>query len=106
MISITNLKSSNKEGPAPESAGAREVAVASGLRLRGNRGRLTARLVAAGIDQLEGRESVLVGRPGGATRRLRVEEHSTYGDRVVLKFAGIDDAAAAADLVGQDILMP
>ncbi|MBI1950728.1 MAG: 16S rRNA processing protein RimM [Acidobacteria bacterium] len=80
--------------------------VAAGLRLRGPRGRLTARLVPGGIDQLEGREWVMVGRPGQAPARLPIEEYSIYGDRVVLKFRGIDTAGAAAGFVGQDILMP
>lgn len=80
--------------------------VATGLRLRGAGGRLTARLVASGIDQLEGRGWVLVGRSGGVTRRLEVEAYSMYGPNVVLKFRGVDDAEQAAELVGQDILIP
>ncbi len=83
-----------------------EVPVATRLRLRGARGRLTARLVAGGIDQLEGRDWVLVGCPGGRLRRLAIEEHALHKDNVILKFRGIDTAAAAADLVGQDILIP
>jgi len=82
------------------------VTVANGLRLRGAGGRLTARLVASGVDQLKGRDWVLVGRAGSQTRRLPVEEYSMYGDRVVLKFRGIDDATGASELVGQDILIP
>lgn len=80
--------------------------VAAGLRLRGAQGRLTARLVPGGIDQLEGRDWVMVGRPGQGPRRLDIEEYSIYGDRVVLKFRGVDTAEDAAGLVGQDILMP
>lgn len=82
------------------------VVVAAGLRLRGPRGRLTARLVPGGIDQLEGRDWVMVGRPGQAPARLPIEEYSIYGDRVVLKFRGVDTAEEAAGFVGQDILMP
>jgi 16S rRNA processing protein RimM len=80
--------------------------VATGLRLRGALGSLTARLVPGGIDQLEGRDWVLVGRGGGDQKRLRVEKHSSYGDRLVLKFLGVDSAEAAAAFVGQDILIP
>jgi 16S rRNA processing protein RimM len=82
------------------------VTVATGLKLRGSGGRLTARLVPSGIDQLRGQDQVLVGRAGGATRSLSLEEYSTYGDRVVLKFRDVDDADAASSLVGQDILIP
>jgi 16S rRNA processing protein RimM len=106
MDGITTLKSSNREGRSPGPSGDTEVAVASGLRLRGAGGRLTARLVVSGIDQLEGRDWVLVGRVSGPTRRLAIETYATYGDRVVLKFRGIDDASAASGLVGQDILIP
>jgi 16S rRNA processing protein RimM len=80
--------------------------VAAGLRLRGAAGRLTARLVRGGIDQLKGRGWVLVGRPGQAARRFEIEEYSIYKNNVVLKFRGVDTAADAAGLVGQDILMP
>ena len=83
-----------------------EVPVATGLKLRGAGGRLTARLVPGGIDQLEGRDWVLVGRPGGILRRFAIEEYSIYRDKVVLKFRGIDAAPAAAEIVGQDILIP
>ncbi len=87
-------------------AGEVEVPVATGLKLRGARGRLTARLVPGGIDQLEGRDWVLVGRQGGVLRRCSIEEYSIYKNNVVLKFRGIDAAPAASDLVGQDILIP
>ncbi len=80
--------------------------VAAGLRLRGPRGRLTARLVPGGIDQIKGRHWVLVGHPGQAPTRLPIEEYSTYGDRVVLRFQGVDTAEKAAGFVGQDILIP
>lgn len=94
---ITNLKSSSERGPIP---------VATGLRLRGAGGRLTARLVDGGIDQLAGRRTVEVGRQSGARTRYAVEAYTIYGDKVILKLVGIDSAAQAADLVGQDILLP
>jgi hypothetical protein len=52
--------------------------VATGLRLRGAGGRLTARLIAGGIDQLEGCSWVLIGHFGGKTTRFEVEEHAAY----------------------------
>jgi 16S rRNA processing protein RimM len=106
MGSITNLKSSSREERSAGPAADADVTVATGLRLRGAGGRLTARLVASGIDQLEGRDRVMVGRAGGPTRHLPVEEYSMYRDNVVLKFRGVDDAAGASELVGQDILIP
>ena len=100
------MKSSNS-GPAP-SAGeaAAEVVVATGLRLRGAGGHLTARLVPGGIDQLGERTWVLIGRLGGPTTRYELEEHRSYADKVVVKLRGIDGAGGAAGLVGQDILLP
>ena len=86
--------------------GAPDVVVATDLRLRGAGGRLTGRLVASGIDQLEGRAWVLVGRPPGPVLRLSLESYSIYGRNVVLKFEGVDDAASAGGLAGQDILIP
>jgi 16S rRNA processing protein RimM len=106
MGGITNLKSSSRGGASTAPAGDAEVVVATGLRLRGADGRLTARVVVSGIDQLKDREWVLVGRATGPTRRLPIEAYMTYSDRVVLKFQGIDDAGAASGLVGQDILIP
>ncbi len=99
------MKSSSDDG-CGRPGGNVEVPIATGLKLRGAGGRLTARLVPGGIDQLEGREWVLVGRPGGVLRRLAIEEYSIYRDKVVLKFRGIDAAPAAAEIAGQDILIP
>lgn len=82
------------------------VVVAEGLRLRGARGHLTARLVRQGIDQLRGRAWVLIGPPGAPGRRHEVEESRTYGDRVIVKLRGIDSASRAAAFEGQDISLP
>ncbi|MFQ5877760.1 MAG: ribosome maturation factor RimM [Acidobacteriota bacterium] len=80
--------------------------MATGLRLRGARGRLTATLVPGGVDQLSGRGWVLIGRAGGVTARHQVEDCATYGNKVVLKLEGIGSAEAARPVVGLDILMP
>lgn len=105
MDGITNLKSSNDDARGVPTAPA-EVVVATRLRLRGAGGRLTGRLVESGIDQLQGRSWVLVGRLPAPPRRLTIESYNVYGRNVVLKFQGIDDAGAASQLVGQDILIP
>jgi 16S rRNA processing protein RimM len=83
------------------------VTVATGLRLRGADGRLTATLVPGGIDQLHGRRSVLVGRAGAGTGTEReIESSMAYGRKLAIKFRGLDDANAAETLVGQDLLLP
>ena len=83
------------------------VAVATGLRLRGPDGRLTATLVPGGIDQLRDRRSVFVGRAGAETgREMEIESSLVYGRRLAIKFRGLDDASAAEPLVGQDLLLP
>ncbi len=100
---LTILKSSNRSDSAGEGGFA---VVATGLRLRGAGGRMTARLVRGGIDQFDSASWVLLG--GGKTppRRIEVESASVYSDKVVLKFRGIDTADAAAELAGSDILLP
>jgi 16S rRNA processing protein RimM len=82
------------------------VVVATGLRLRGAGGRLTARLVPHGIDQFAGRGPVLVGPPEGPWTPFEVESHRVYDGKVAVKFRGVDDASRARDLVGMDISLP
>ena len=85
----------------------RLVTVATGLRLRGPRGHLTATLVPGGIDQLQGRRSVQVGRSVTETgREMEIESSLAYGRRLAIKFRGLDDATAAEPLVGLDLLLP
>jgi len=84
----------------------RLLPIATGLRLRGAGGRLTATLVEGGIDQLRGRDWVLVGRLPGPATRYNVETYTAYGRKLALKLRGIDDAEAATHLAGLDILLP
>jgi 16S rRNA processing protein RimM len=91
-------------GTAPP--GLDTVPVATNLRLRGIDGRLTASLVRGGIDQLEGRREVLVGRAGSDATLREIETYETYAHKVVVKFRRVDSAAQAAPLEGLDILMP
>lgn len=108
MGGLTILKSSSSPGGSPGATETMEalVPVATGLRLRGAGGRLTASLVPGGIDQFQGRDALLVGRAGGPVSRLEIEAYTIYGRKVVLKLRGVDSAAAAAVFEGQDILMP
>src|SRR5574341_2597754 len=99
MDSITILKSSSSHRPPGGGADLPEATVATGLKLRGTGGRLTARLVPSGIDQLAGRDWVVVGCASGPKRRVPLEEYSIYKDRVVLKLGGVDSAADASSLV-------
>jgi 16S rRNA processing protein RimM len=101
------LRSSTRsETGAASPPAAALCAVATGLRLRGAGGRLSATLVPGGIDQLQGRRSVIVGRVGGTGRTFEIESVQTYGRRLAIKFRGIDDPAAAEGLVGLDLLLP
>ena len=102
---LTILKSSSSGETTTEDASGL-VTVATGLRLRGAGGRMTARLVPGGVDQFTGTPWVLAGRGVRGLRKIEVDEVMTYGDKVVFKFRGIDSAAAAAELAGCDILMP
>ena len=107
MGAITILKSSTDDRVAGDAVDpGRLVPIATSLKLRGNRGRLTARLIPGGLDQLEGRPTVYVGRGAGPWQRLQIEEYGTYGEKLVVKLQGIDTAARAETLVGMDISMP
>ena len=98
--------STDTNGPERDTGRDRLIPIATGLKLRGNDGRLTARLIPGSIDQMEGRAEVYVGRGAGPWQCLRVEEYSTYGRKLVVKLRGIDSAADAEPLVGMDISMP
>lgn len=107
MTGLTKLKSSSDaDPPGPDATAGPAVTVATGLRLRGAGGRLTARLVPRGIDQLGRTPSVLVGRAGGGLAAFEVEEYTVYSGKVVVKLRGVDSVDRARDLVGKDILLP
>jgi 16S rRNA processing protein RimM len=107
MVALTILKSSKSESfPTPGGPEDRSITVATGLKLRGATGRLTATLVPGGVDQFRGRTWVLVGRTTGPGGRQEVEEYEIYGQKVILKLRGVDSASQAQALVGQDILIP
>lgn len=89
----------------PPPGGEPLLPVATGLRLRGGGGRLTASLVPGGVDQLAGRREVHIGRAGGPASLREIEAYTIYGRKLVLKLRGIDTAAAASVFEGQDILM-
>jgi len=80
--------------------------VATGLKFRGITGRLTARFVPGGVDQVRGRDWVLIGPAGGPYGRYEVEESSSYADKVVIKLRGIDSPEQASSVTGQDIFLP
>jgi 16S rRNA processing protein RimM len=101
------LRSSTRSEPGAAPPPAALCAVATGLRLRGAGGRLSATLVPGGIDQLRERGTVIVGRLGGAPgRTFEIESVQTYGRRLAIKLRGVDDPAAAEALCGLDLLLP
>jgi 16S rRNA processing protein RimM len=105
-ITISTSSSSVVARGGTTAPGPETVPVATNLRLRGVDGRMTASLVRGGIDQLEGRREVLVGRAGHDANLREIETYETYGHKVVIKFRGVESAAEAAPLQGLDILMP
>ncbi len=74
------------------------VVVARLLRPRGNRGELAAEPVGDCKRRFEDLADVFVGG-----RALRVESAWWHGDRLVLKFAGVDSISAAGALAGLDV---
>lgn len=103
-MSITNLKSSSRAGG--READDEPILVATGLKFRGSGGRLTARLVPGGIDQLKGREWVLIGSGKGPYERYGLEESGSYAGKVVLKLRGVESADQAGKVIGRDIFLP
>jgi len=80
------------------------VLVARHTTLRGARGLLTARLVAAGVRPFRPGRPLLL-RRGGAQRQFSLRTAEFYRDRVVLQLEGVSSAAEATPLVGSDILL-
>ncbi len=74
------------------------VVVARLLRPRGNRGELAAEPIGDSKRRFDDLGDVFVGG-----RALSVESAWWHGDRLVLKFAGVDSISAAGELAGLDV---
>lgn len=91
---------------AASEVGQREawVLVARSAKLRGARGLMTARLVAAGTHPFRPGQAVTLQR-GGERSEQTLQSAEVYRDRVILQFRGVASASEAAPLAGADILL-
>jgi len=84
------------------------VIVGETLRSHGVKGDILVRGVSAatGDETLLGLNRVFVARGPGAVRELRVSEARRLGERLVLRFEGIDNREEVARLGGHFLLLP
>jgi len=75
---------------------------------RGNAGELTVRVASGAAERWTELRHVAVRRSAeaGVESSFDVESARAYGDRLVLKLAGIDAASAAAELAGRFVVAP
>lgn len=75
---------------------------------RGRDGELTVRVASGAADRWTGLRRVGLRFPveSGDEARFEVESARAYGDRLVLKLRGVDNATAAADLRGRFVVAP
>ena len=88
-----------------EQAGSDLIVVARALRTRGLKGEIVAELL-SDFPERFAHVSVIFGVGSGETKSLELENHWFQNDRIVLKFAGYDDVAAAKSLIGFDFALP
>lgn len=86
--------------PAPDNQTDR-VVIARLLRPRGNRGELIAEPLSFSRERFGELDQVAAG-----DRTLRVQAVWWHGDRLILKFEGVDSISAAQQLAGRDLTIP
>ncbi len=82
------------------------VAVARVAKPRGVKGEVACDLLTDFPERFDRIEELIAVSPDGGRRRLRLEGHWLYGDRVVLKLGGFDSPEASAALVGGELAVP
>jgi 16S rRNA processing protein RimM len=90
--------------PASESEAL--VAVAKVARVRGLRGEVVADLLTDFPERFDGLERLIALMPDGRRETLKLEDHWTQAERIVLKFEGFDTVDAAKTLVGSELTVP
>ncbi|HKV37811.1 MAG TPA: ribosome maturation factor RimM [Blastocatellia bacterium] len=83
-----------------------EVVIARIVKTRGIRGELACDLETEFPERFLSPETIKVRVASGAVLNIRLERHWFHGDRVILKFAGIDSINDAEHLVGAVVVAP
>lgn len=81
------------------------IIVARGVRTRGLKGEIVAELLTDFPDRFES-ISTMLAIAGEEIKRLELEDHWFQNERIILKFIGYDDVAAAKSLIGFDFALP
>jgi 16S rRNA processing protein RimM len=82
------------------------VAIARIVKPRGLKGEVVADVLTDFPERFDGLERVVASQPDGNRRELTIEEHWFQQNRVVLKFADIDDVDHAETLRNIEICVP
>ena len=81
------------------------IAVAHGMRTRGLKGEIVAQVLTDFPERFEQISRMYAVR-NEEVRPLELEQYWFQNDRVVLKFAGVDDVDTAKELTGFDFALP
>lgn len=74
------------------------VAIAKIVKPRGLKGEVVADLLTDFPERFEGLDNVIAVMPHATRRKLTIEDHWFQGDRIVLKFSGVDSVEGAEAL--------
>ena len=82
------------------------VTVAKAVRTRGLKGEVVAELLTDFPERFGDLDELIAILPDGTHETVELENHWLQNDRVVLKFAGVDDPDEAKKLIGYEFAVP
>lgn len=82
------------------------VMVARAVRIRGLKGEIVAELLTDFPQRFDETDELVAIKPDGRHETVELENYWLQNNRVILKFAGIDDPEAAKELVGYEFAVP
>jgi len=82
------------------------ITIAKVVKTQGRHGEVAAEIHTDFPEKFSERKRLFAWLPDGSRRELNVEDHWPHKDRVVLKFAGVDDISAAEKLIGSELQVP
>jgi 16S rRNA processing protein RimM len=82
------------------------VLVARAVRTRGLKGEVVAELLTDFPQRFDETDELVAIKPDGTHETVELENYWLQNDRVILKFAGIDDCEAAKEIVGYGFAVP
>ena len=78
------------------------VAVARAVKTRGLKGEVVADLLTDFPERFEGLDRLIAVDSSGGRRAVKLENYWFQGDRIVLKFVGVDDPESARSLINTE----